>query len=156
MKCPGQDTQYWKAGAIFDVPCPECGRDVEFFKDDTTRKCGGCGHVCNTMDHVQHLDEDRLVRFFPGAELVESRLIGEVPGYAPDWLYRAANRLGNSWEPLIYLPDCPACRATAGPARENPLGWALRRVIWRLERRAPRKPAWVLALFRVGGNDPGS
>ncbi len=44
MKCPGQDTQYWKPGAIFDVNCPKCGRLVEFFKDDTTRKCGGCGH----------------------------------------------------------------------------------------------------------------
>lgn len=44
MKCPGQDTQYWKAGAIFEAPCPECNRRVEFFKDDTTRKCGNCGH----------------------------------------------------------------------------------------------------------------
>lgn len=44
MKCPGQDSQYWKPGAIFDVKCPECGADVEFFKDDTTRKCPKCGH----------------------------------------------------------------------------------------------------------------
>ena len=44
MKCPGQDTQYWKPGAIFDVKCPKCDKTVEFFKDDTTRKCGHCGH----------------------------------------------------------------------------------------------------------------
>ena len=44
MKCPGQDTQYWQAGAIFDVKCPKCGHTVEFFKDDTTRKCGNCSH----------------------------------------------------------------------------------------------------------------
>ncbi len=44
MKCPGQDSRYWKPGAIFNVKCPECGHDVEFFKDDTTRKCGNCGH----------------------------------------------------------------------------------------------------------------
>ncbi len=44
MKCPGQDTQYWKPGAIFEVPCPECGKPVEFFKDDTMRKCNHCGH----------------------------------------------------------------------------------------------------------------
>jgi hypothetical protein len=44
MKCPGQDTQYWTAGAIFEVNCPRCDRPVEFFKDDTTRKCAGCGH----------------------------------------------------------------------------------------------------------------
>lgn len=44
MKCPGQDMQYWDADAIFDVNCPECGKQVEFYKDDTTRTCKGCGH----------------------------------------------------------------------------------------------------------------
>jgi len=44
MKCPGQDTQYWKPGAIFEVKCPQCDHLVEFFKDDTARKCDSCGH----------------------------------------------------------------------------------------------------------------
>jgi len=44
MKCPGQDTMYWKPGAIFEVKCPECSEEVEFFKDDTTRKCPNCGY----------------------------------------------------------------------------------------------------------------
>lgn len=44
MKCPGQDTQYWNTDAIYEAKCPECGKSVEFFKDDTTRKCGSCGH----------------------------------------------------------------------------------------------------------------
>jgi hypothetical protein len=44
MKCPGQDSRYWKPGAIFEVQCPKCKSPVEFFKDDTTRKCGRCGH----------------------------------------------------------------------------------------------------------------
>ncbi len=44
MKCPGQDSRYWKQDAIFEVPCPKCGATVEFFKDDTARKCPGCGH----------------------------------------------------------------------------------------------------------------
>jgi hypothetical protein len=44
MKCPGQDTQYWTENAIFEADCPQCGASVEFFKDDTTRKCGRCGH----------------------------------------------------------------------------------------------------------------
>lgn len=44
MKCPGQDTQYWQPGAIFEVECPQCREKVEFFKDDTSRKCGRCGH----------------------------------------------------------------------------------------------------------------
>ncbi|MBW1829936.1 MAG: HD domain-containing protein [Deltaproteobacteria bacterium] len=44
MKCPGQDSRYWKPGAIFDAKCPECGHEVEFFKDDTMRRCKNCGH----------------------------------------------------------------------------------------------------------------
>ncbi len=44
MKCPGQDSRYWKPGAIFEVQCPRCGHEVEFFKDDTTRLCKKCGH----------------------------------------------------------------------------------------------------------------
>ncbi|MFO7932306.1 MAG: HD domain-containing protein [Thermodesulfobacteriota bacterium] len=44
MKCPGQDSRYWKPGAIFETQCPECGKPVEFFKDDTMRRCGNCGH----------------------------------------------------------------------------------------------------------------
>ena len=44
MRCPGQDMQYWKPGAIFESNCPQCGHPVEFFKDDTARKCGKCGH----------------------------------------------------------------------------------------------------------------
>jgi hypothetical protein len=44
MKCPGQDSRYWKPGAIFEVPCPKCGHEVEFFKDDVSRRCSKCGH----------------------------------------------------------------------------------------------------------------
>ncbi|MBN1101858.1 MAG: HD domain-containing protein [Deltaproteobacteria bacterium] len=44
MKCPGQDSRYWKPGAIFEAKCPKCGAEVEFFKDDTTRRCTQCGH----------------------------------------------------------------------------------------------------------------
>src|SRR4030042_550946 len=43
MKCPGQDSRYWKPGAIFEAKCPECGADVEFFKDDPWRRCKKCG-----------------------------------------------------------------------------------------------------------------
>jgi len=44
MRCPGQDTQYWSEGSIFEAKCPKCESIVEFFKDDTARKCGACGH----------------------------------------------------------------------------------------------------------------
>ena len=44
MKCPGQDSRYWRPGAIYNEKCPKCGSNVEFFKDDTARKCDQCGH----------------------------------------------------------------------------------------------------------------
>jgi hypothetical protein len=44
MKCPGQDSRYWQPNSIFEVPCPKCGTVVEFFKDDTARKCHKCDH----------------------------------------------------------------------------------------------------------------
>ncbi len=44
MKCPGQDMIYWKENAIYDVDCPKCGAPVEFYKDDTQRKCNNCGN----------------------------------------------------------------------------------------------------------------
>ena len=44
MQCPGQDSRYWDGAAVFEAKCPECGSEVEFFKDDSTRKCRKCGH----------------------------------------------------------------------------------------------------------------
>ncbi len=44
MKCPGQDTRFWTESAVFEAPCPKCGSIVEFFKDDTARKCSKCQH----------------------------------------------------------------------------------------------------------------
>jgi predicted HD phosphohydrolase len=44
MKCPGQDPRFWKFDAIFEADCPNCGGRVEFFKDETRRKCSKCGH----------------------------------------------------------------------------------------------------------------
>ncbi len=44
MRCPGQDSRFWRPGAIFEAKCPECGQPVEFFKDESSRKCPACGH----------------------------------------------------------------------------------------------------------------
>ena len=44
LKCPGQDTRYWKKGDIFDDRCQGCGKEVEFFKDDVRRRCK-CGRM---------------------------------------------------------------------------------------------------------------
>jgi hypothetical protein len=43
MKCPGQDPRYWKFDAIFEAKCPNCGGVLEFFKDETRRRCRKCG-----------------------------------------------------------------------------------------------------------------
>lgn len=40
--CPGGDTSNWKPEDIYDVPCPQCGHPVEFFKDDRRRRCPNC------------------------------------------------------------------------------------------------------------------
>ena len=45
IKCPGQDTRYWTPGDIFTAECPKCGAEIEFFKDDTRRRCAWCGHL---------------------------------------------------------------------------------------------------------------
>jgi len=43
IKCPGQDTRFWRPEDIFEVECGECGRALEFFKDDAYRRCPTCG-----------------------------------------------------------------------------------------------------------------
>jgi len=44
MRCPGQDRAYWKEDAVFESPCPKCGKAVEFFKDESAGRCTSCGH----------------------------------------------------------------------------------------------------------------
>jgi DNA-directed RNA polymerase subunit RPC12/RpoP len=43
MKCPGQDSRYWGPEAIYESSCPDCGAPIEFFKDESSRKCRKCG-----------------------------------------------------------------------------------------------------------------
>jgi hypothetical protein len=45
MKCPGQDTRFWKPDDIIMAECPKCGAEIEFFKDDARRRCAWCGHM---------------------------------------------------------------------------------------------------------------
>jgi hypothetical protein len=42
-RCPGQDMRYWTSKDIFDVPCVHCGTAIEFWKDEPSRPCPGCG-----------------------------------------------------------------------------------------------------------------
>jgi hypothetical protein len=41
--CPGQDTRFWRPGDIFEVVCGACGFEIEFFKDEASRRCPKCG-----------------------------------------------------------------------------------------------------------------
>jgi len=41
--CPGQDTRFWSPDDIFNVTCAGCGKEVEFFKDEASRRCPDCG-----------------------------------------------------------------------------------------------------------------
>ena len=41
-RCPGQDSRYWTGDSAFEIRCPHCGHDVEFFKDEPTRLCRSC------------------------------------------------------------------------------------------------------------------
>jgi predicted amidophosphoribosyltransferase len=41
-KCPGQDQRFWKPEDIFDVICPSCGSQIEFWKDEPVRTCNQC------------------------------------------------------------------------------------------------------------------
>jgi len=43
-RCPGQDMRYWTPEDIFDVKCPFCGEEIEFWKDEPARLCRDCGN----------------------------------------------------------------------------------------------------------------
>ena len=42
MQCPGQDKAFWKPEDIFWIACPQCGKEIEFWKDEPTRVFRHC------------------------------------------------------------------------------------------------------------------
>ena len=40
--CPGQDMRRWTPDDIFEVDCPYCGSQMEFFKDEPSLTCRSC------------------------------------------------------------------------------------------------------------------
>ncbi len=40
--CPGQDMRFWRPEDIFDVVCPACQNEIEFWKDEPMRVCSQC------------------------------------------------------------------------------------------------------------------
>ncbi len=98
MKCPGQDTRYWKPGDIFAAECPKCGAEIEFFKDDARRRCAWCGHMfynpkielgcaewCQYAEKCvpELMQEKKAAALFRErlAELVQARLGAESPAW---------------------------------------------------------------------------
>lgn len=111
-------------------------------------KCAHCGYVYNNVDHLHYFDEHRLLGLFPGATLKRKQLVGQLDGYAPDWLYACARTLGSVW--CEYRWDtCPGCSRNAQVPRPNAVGWVLQRVLWRAEKHATRRPAWILVLLQL-------
>ena len=45
MQCPGQDSRYWSGDDVFESKCPHCGKVLEFFKDDSKRRCSQCSKM---------------------------------------------------------------------------------------------------------------
>jgi hypothetical protein len=43
VRCPGQDSQFWKPEDVRDATCPRCRLKVEVWKDDVWRTCPHCG-----------------------------------------------------------------------------------------------------------------
>lgn len=111
-------------------------------------RCASCNFVHNNMDHVRYFDEQKLLALFPRAAVIRKELVGQLDGYAPDWLYSCARNWGNVWYEYRW-DTCPHCRGAARIPRANALGWLLQRVLWRWEKRAPARPAWILVLLTV-------
>ena len=44
-RCPGRDQRVWHDQDVYEVPCPQCGASVEFWKDDAQHKCEKCGEA---------------------------------------------------------------------------------------------------------------
>ncbi|MBF0452081.1 MAG: HD domain-containing protein [Candidatus Magnetomorum sp.] len=119
MKCPGQDSRYWKIDAISEVPCPKCGKSVEFFKDENTRKCDHCGHrfVNPNMDFgcaayckyaeqcVGGLPEDILAK---RSDLLKDRVAIEMKRYFKRDFKRIAHamRVARHAEAIGKQEDC--------------------------------------------------
>ena len=108
-------------------------------------KCTQCGFIGHCMEHLHYFDEKRLLSRFPGWRAQTLNLVGSQRRYAPDELYTLANKLGNSWSTMPW--KCSRCQHEPGIQKENPIGFAIRRVIWRLENRLPHRAAWILALL---------
>lgn len=110
MKCPGQDSRFWGPEAISESSCPKCGGPVEFFKDESSRKCRRCGtRVLNPkMDFgcaaycrfaAQCLGDDLSPELLARrTDLLKDRVSGEVKKF----LGRDFRRIGRALKVMEY------------------------------------------------------
>lgn len=108
-------------------------------------KCSHCGFIGNTMSHLRYFDEQSIGLMFPEFSLVRQELVGEINGYAPDSLYRLGQRLGNVWSKRLW--KCEHCKEMPEEIQPNPFGSILRRVIWRIEKKAPKRKCWSIGML---------
>lgn len=111
-------------------------------------KCANCGFVCNSMGHVNYMDENKLSRLFEPNSVERIEFAGTIENYAPDLLYSCANKIGKSWCDFLF-GKCPNCQQSSNAVKPNLVGHVLRRLIWRAESFAGIRPAWVIALFKL-------
>ncbi|UCC99050.1 MAG: HD domain-containing protein [Phycisphaerales bacterium] len=84
VRCPGQDQRFWKPQDIFEVDCANCGKPVEFFKDEPQLKCRQCGHAVinpkidlGCAEWCQYAEQCLGVRF-SSLTIVRQKLIDEM------------------------------------------------------------------------------
>ncbi len=73
-KCPGQDLSRKKPDeVVYNLPCPSCRAEVEFFYDDKVRLCPECGSQVRKSD-------PQLLKDFGCADWCEAaeKCIGET------------------------------------------------------------------------------
>jgi len=91
VRCPGQDQRFWKPDAIFEVDCTNCGRSIEFFKDEPQLKCRQCGHMVinpkidlGCAEWCQHAEQCLGIRV-GSLTIVRQKLIDEMKKvFGPD------------------------------------------------------------------------
>ncbi|MBW8002250.1 MAG: HD domain-containing protein [Planctomycetes bacterium] len=85
FRCPGQDQRFWKPDDIFEVECPDCGKTIEFFKDEPKLKCRKCGAMVinpkidlGCAEWCQYAEQCLGVTFGADASVLRDKLIAEM------------------------------------------------------------------------------
>ena len=113
-RCPGQDQRYWTAEDIFDVSCPYCDYEIEFWKDEPFRLCRsclkevrnpridlGCAKWCKFSDQCLGRSADELLAAAPVIAKLKALLKGLTESHPEQYaaameIYRIANLLATS------------------------------------------------------------